>query len=117
VEVRLKRCEETVERCAWVYGHEQTVAPHDAQWQSIGPGEEARTVSGVIEPDGWRARGAQYEYRVLTITGATSRAEARRLLTDEAEYGRWELARTRMFTGGERKVWLRRKIIRMHSTL
>jgi len=39
------------------------------------------------------------------------------MLTEQAEYGRWELARTRLFAGGERKVWLRRKIIRVRSTL
>ncbi|RMI13464.1 DUF5703 family protein [Cellulomonas triticagri] len=59
----------------------------------------------------------QYEYRVLTIPRATSRNEASRLLTDEAEHGRWELARTLLYTGGERKVWLRRRIIRVRSTL
>ncbi|MCL3861916.1 DUF5703 family protein [Actinotalea sp. K2] len=67
--------------------------------------------------DGWRSQGAAYEYRVLTIDRSTSRNDARRLLTDEAEYGRWELARTRLYAGGERKVWLRRKIIRVRSTL
>lgn len=65
----------------------------------------------------WVAQGGQYEYRVLTIPRSTSRNDARRLLTDEAEYGRWELARTLLFAGGERKVWLRRKIIRVRSTL
>jgi hypothetical protein len=65
----------------------------------------------------WAAGGGQYEYRVLTIPPSTSRNDARRLLTEEAEYGRWELARTRLFAGGERKVWLRRKIIRVRSTL
>ncbi|VTR78209.1 MULTISPECIES: DUF5703 family protein [Cellulomonas] len=59
----------------------------------------------------------QYEYRVLTIPRTTSRNDARRMLTDEAEYGRWELARTLLYTGGERKVWLRRRIIRVRSTL
>jgi len=39
------------------------------------------------------------------------------LLTDEAEYGRWELARTLVYAGGERRIWLRRKIIRVESTL
>jgi len=67
-------------------------------------------------PD-WVAQGGQYEYRVLTIPRTTTRGDARRLLTDEAEYGRWELARTLLFAGGERKVWLRRKIIRVRSTL
>jgi hypothetical protein len=65
---------------------------------------------------GWRARG-EYEYRVLTLDRSTRVNDARRLLTEEAEYGRWELARTLVSAGGERKVWLRRKIIRAVSTL
>ena len=67
--------------------------------------------------DGWQTRGGQYEYRVLTIDRTTSRGDTRRLLTDEAEYGRWELARMLLFAGGHRRVWLRRKIIRVRSTL
>jgi len=63
-------------------------------------------------------RGAsQYEFRVLSIPPSTSRADVRQLLTEQAEYGRWELARTRLYIGGSRKVWLRRKIIRVRSTL
>lgn len=65
----------------------------------------------------WVTRGGQYEYRVLTLPGTTSRVDARQFLTDEAEYGRWELARTRLYAGGHRRVWLRRKVIRVHSTL
>ena len=30
-----------------------------------------------------------YEYRVLTLQRTTSRAEAKALLTEQAEYGRW----------------------------
>jgi hypothetical protein len=67
-------------------------------------------------PSAWRTHG-QYEYRVVTIDRSTSVPDARRMLTDEAEYGRWELARTRLYIGGERKVWLRRKIIRVTPTL
>jgi hypothetical protein len=58
----------------------------------------------------------QYEYRVLTLPRETSRSEARRLLTEHAEYGHWELARVRLYLGGHRKVWLRRKIIRVART-
>lgn len=58
-----------------------------------------------------------YEFRVLTLPATTKRNELRQLLTDEAEYGRWELARHRIYLGGARKVWLRRKIIRVRSTL
>ena len=67
--------------------------------------------------DGWQAQGGQYEYRVLTLDPTVSRNDARRLLTEQAEYGRWELARTLLYAGGSRKVWLRRKIIRVRSTL
>lgn len=72
--------------------------------------------TGTRRPD-WIAQGGHYEYRVLTLPRSLSRNDTRRLLTDEAEYGRWELARTVLYVGGERKVWLRRKIIRVRSTL
>lgn len=61
--------------------------------------------------------GPEYEIRVLTIPPTTSRGDVRRLLTDEAEYGRWELARTCVYVGGLRRVWLRRRIIRAVRTL
>jgi hypothetical protein len=67
--------------------------------------------------DGWETQGGQYEYRVLRIGREASRNDVRRRLTEEAEYGRWELARSAIYAGGERKVWLRRKIIRVRSTL
>jgi hypothetical protein len=60
--------------------------------------------------------GGQYEYRMLMIPRSTSGGDARQMLTDEAEYGRWELARSRLYAGGVRRVWLRRKIIRVEST-
>ncbi|QAY70852.1 DUF5703 family protein [Xylanimonas protaetiae] len=59
---------------------------------------------------------SHYEYRVLTIDRATSVPDARRMLTEEAEYGRWELARTRLYVGGHRKVWLRRKVMKVEAT-
>lgn len=73
-------------------------------------GHRARASHGFVR------MGGQYEYRMLTISPATSGNDARQLLTDQAEYGRWELARTRLYAGGERRVWLRRKIIRVRST-
>ena len=56
------------------------------------------------------------EYRLITMPRATTRAEARRALTDHAEYGRWELARVQLEYGGVRRVWLRRRIIRVHRS-
>ncbi|WP_407342551.1 DUF5703 family protein [Pengzhenrongella phosphoraccumulans] len=76
----------------------------------------SRGVSEQVQSS-WTAQGGEYEYRMVRLPPSTSRGEARRMLTDEAEYGRWELARTRLFAGGERKVWLRRKSIRVRSTL
>lgn len=58
-----------------------------------------------------------YEFRTVTLPNSVGRGEVRKLLTDEAEYGRWEVARSALYVGGVRKVWLRRKIIRVASTL
>lgn len=60
---------------------------------------------------------AQYEFRVVALGRDISRSDARKLLTDEAEYGRWELARTQLYIGGARRVTLRRRIMRVSSTL
>lgn len=62
-------------------------------------------------------RVPEYEYRVVSIPRGVSRSEMRRRLTDDAEYGHWELARTRIYLGGSRKVWLRRRILRVQGTL
>lgn len=78
----------------------------------MGPMEEQLT-----DPDRpalpGRAGGTQYEYRVLTLPRGTSRSDARQLLTEHAEYGRWELAKVRLYMGGARTVWLRRRILRV----
>ncbi len=58
----------------------------------------------------------EYEYRVLQLPRDVSRHQARALLAEEAEYGRWELDRVRLFAGGMRKVRLRRRIIRVRRT-
>ncbi|MFI6604523.1 DUF5703 family protein [Nonomuraea sp. NPDC050536] len=46
-----------------------------------------------------------------------SREAARQLLTEHAEYGQWELSRVRKYPDGSRQVRLRRKILRVRSTL
>jgi len=57
-----------------------------------------------------------YEYQQLYLPRGTTRGEARRLLTDHAEYGHWELARLLLAADGSRRVWLRRKVIRVART-
>jgi len=58
----------------------------------------------------------EYEYRTFTVTRGSSRGEVRRLLTEYAEYGRWELARVQLMMNGTRRIWIRRKIIRVVRT-
>jgi Family of unknown function (DUF5703) len=55
---------------------------------------------------------AEYSYLVLNLPRGTSTDLARRILTDHAEYGHWELAKLRVFADGSRTATLRRKIIR-----
>lgn len=54
----------------------------------------------------------EYEFRVLDFGRGISRSDIRRVLSVEAEYGQWELHRTRIYVGGRTRTWLRRKIIR-----
>jgi len=55
----------------------------------------------------------EYEYRVLVFGRDTRRGDIRRALTEQAEYGHWELHRTRIYIGGVTRTRLRRKIIRV----
>ncbi len=68
-------------------------------------------------PAGHPAQGrGEYEYRVLMISRHTSRSQARRVLAELAEHEHWEVALVRLYTGGARRVWLRRRIIRVVRT-
>jgi hypothetical protein len=59
---------------------------------------------------------AEYSYLVLHLPRGTPREVARRILTNHAEYGHWELARLRLYADGSRKATLRRQIIRVTRT-
>jgi len=59
----------------------------------------------------------EYSYRVVYLPRGTTRDTARRILTDHAEYGRWELAWLRLEADGSRKATLRRTIIRPVRTM
>lgn len=62
-------------------------------------------------------RAEDYEFQILTVPRGASVAQVRAELAEQAEYGRWEHARTRLYLGGGKKVWMRRRIIRVQSTL
>ncbi|GAA2527187.1 DUF5703 family protein [Rarobacter incanus] len=59
----------------------------------------------------------EYEVKVITIAPDATRNEARELLTHAAEYGQWEMTRSLWYIGGARKVWLRRRVMRVQATL
>jgi hypothetical protein len=59
---------------------------------------------------------AEYELQQIYLPRGTTRTETRRLLTEHAEYGSWELARVRLYPDGSRRVWLRRRVIRVART-
>ena len=58
-----------------------------------------------------------YEFQRFQLPRTLSRSAVRRLLTDHAEYGGWELQRLRRYRDGSRDVWIRRKIIRVTASL
>jgi hypothetical protein len=53
----------------------------------------------------------------MFVPRTMGRSALRQILSAEAEYGGWELDRLRLFTDGTRRVVLRRRIIRVRSTL
>ncbi|MDP9444004.1 MAG: DUF5703 family protein [Actinomycetota bacterium] len=59
----------------------------------------------------------ELEFRRLVIPRTVGRSAVRRLLSEHAEYGGWELDRLRLFADGTRRVTLRRRIIRARRTL
>jgi len=59
----------------------------------------------------------EYQYRVMIFPSGVSAGDLRRAVAQEAEYGHWELSRLLLYLGGVRKVWLRRKIIRVQRTV
>ena len=52
---------------------------------------------------------AGWEYRPVHLPGDVPRMTAAVRLAIQAEFGGWELSRVRLYPGGVRKVWLRRK--------
>ncbi|MBN9101281.1 MULTISPECIES: DUF5703 family protein [unclassified Pseudonocardia] len=62
---------------------------------------------GNHHPGGWTE--GDWEYRPLQLPGDVSRLTAAVRLAIQAEFGGWELSRVRLYPGGVRKVWLRRK--------
>jgi len=78
----------------------------------------ARLASGhVINPRlENRPASSRTQWRVVDIPRDIAYHEAAKLLSEQAEYGRWELARAVIFVGGARRVWLRRRTMHVERT-
>ena len=63
------------------------------------------------------SRTVEYEESKVRLDRTLPRSAVRKLLTDHAEYGGWELTRLRRYRDGTRDVWIRRKIIRAMPTV
>lgn len=63
------------------------------------------------------ARAVSYEVTKVRLDRDMPRGAVRKLLTDHAEYGGWELTRLRRYRDGTRDVWIRRKVIKVRPTL
>lgn len=59
----------------------------------------------------------EYEYWEFRLPRGTSRNAARQVMTDHAEYGRWEVARVLLYRDGSRRITLRRTIIRQRRLM
>ncbi|HEY9355483.1 MAG TPA: DUF5703 family protein [Arthrobacter sp.] len=59
----------------------------------------------------------QYEYLVLTVSPDDSLPDARRRLVEHSEYGKWELQRSKLYVGGGRRFWLRRRVMQVQRTV
>lgn len=59
----------------------------------------------------------EYEFWNLDFRRTDTRASVCRLLTDAAEYHGWEIDHLRRTSDGRRTVRLRRKVMRLRSTL
>lgn len=81
------------------------------------PAWSERPLGDYLAERGVASRGAaEYEVQRLRVDHTWSRNAIRRLLTERAEYGGWELYRLRRYRNGARDIWVRRKVIRMRAT-
>ena len=71
----------------------------------------------VVDPRRERVPAAMHtQWRVVDIPRSITRSEVTQVLSEQAEYGRWELAKSVVFIGGNRRVWLRRRTMRVERT-
>ncbi len=60
---------------------------------------------------------SRYEYLCITVNPRENIHAVRARVMEHTEYGRWELARTVILYGGKRRIWLRRRILKVQNTI
>lgn len=60
--------------------------------------------------------GVEFEVGQIKVPRWVTNRQTQRVLTDQAEYGGWELVRLRRYRDGSREAWLRRKVIKVRRT-
>jgi len=63
------------------------------------------------------ANSRDYEYLIVSLRPDESAPLAFQRVREHAEYGKWELERSRLYIGGGRQFWLRRRVMRVERTL
>lgn len=71
----------------------------------------------LIKAPGHLTNDDRYEYLVLTSLPKEPKNIARAALREHCDNGKWELVRSVRFEGGGSKYWMRRKVIKVTSTL
>lgn len=56
---------------------------------------------------------SHWEIREINFGRRSKIEESTAALTDLAEYGNWELYRTRIYPDGRKRVWVKRRIIKI----
>jgi hypothetical protein len=59
---------------------------------------------------------SSWEIREVPLPTKVTRTAAREILTELAEYGRWELVRTRIYPNGVKRVWVKKRILKAERT-
>lgn len=59
---------------------------------------------------------SEYETMVVTFDPHVPKEHARQAVREHVEYGRWELHRTVVYERGVRRMFFRRRIIRVQRT-
>lgn len=110
-QVFFKGCGQGLKRDTRIDAHDFTLVGNGRKWRAM----KEHFLSSSVQRERDYAR--QYEYLVLTVSPEDSLPEARRRLVEHSEYGKWELERSRLYVGGGRRFWLRRKVIQVQRTV